>query len=294
MEKLLVGFIGQGWIGKNYADDFENRGYELVRYSLEEPYLNNKEKIKDCKIVFIAVPTPTKPQIGFDDSLLKDALRCVGKGSTAVIKSTILPGTSERLQNEFPDIYIMHSPEFLREKTAIYNAAHPERNIIGIPHDNEEYRRRAEEVLEILPKAPFQKICHAKDAEIIKYAGNVYLYIKVVYANILHDLVEKQGGDWETVREAMVADPRIGDSHLYPVHASSVGTKSGRGAGGHCFIKDFAAFTDQYEKLIDDKLGVNMLNAIRDKNLDLLLSTDKDIDIVKDVYGEDVESVLKK
>ena len=45
--KLCVGFIGQGYIGKNYADDFERRGYEVVRYSLEEPHLNNKEKIKE-------------------------------------------------------------------------------------------------------------------------------------------------------------------------------------------------------------------------------------------------------
>jgi len=59
----IIGFIGQGWIGKNYADDFEKRGYETVRYSLEKPYVDNKEKIKDCDLVFIAVPTPTTPTL---------------------------------------------------------------------------------------------------------------------------------------------------------------------------------------------------------------------------------------
>lgn len=293
MEKPLIGFIGQGWIGKNYSDDFENRGYTLVRYSLEEPYLNNREKIKDCKIVFIAVPTPTKPETGFDDTMLKEALGNVKQGATVVIKSTILPGTTERLQAEFKDIYLMHSPEFLREKTATHDAANPERNIVGIPFDNEEYRKRAEEVLNVLPKAPYQKICSVKDAEIIKYAGNVYLYIKVVYANILHDLVEKQGGDWETVREALVADPRIGDSHLYPIHASSVGTSSGRGAGGNCFIKDFAAFSEEYKKLIGDKYGVEMLDAIKNKNLDLLIGSGKDMELLKGVYGENIEEDFK-
>jgi len=57
-----IGFIGQGWIGKNYADDFEKRGYEIVRYALESPYIDNKEKIKECDIVFIAVPTPQHSQ----------------------------------------------------------------------------------------------------------------------------------------------------------------------------------------------------------------------------------------
>lgn len=58
MEDILIGFVGQGWIGKNYADDFEERGFSVIRYSLEEPYVANKERIKDCDMVFIAVPTP--------------------------------------------------------------------------------------------------------------------------------------------------------------------------------------------------------------------------------------------
>ncbi len=57
-----IGFIGQGWIGKNYADDFEKRGFEVVRYAQEEPYIKNKEAIADCDIVFIAVPTPSTPE----------------------------------------------------------------------------------------------------------------------------------------------------------------------------------------------------------------------------------------
>ena len=99
----IIGFIGQGWIGKNYADDFEKRGYETVRYSLEKPYVDNKEKIKDCDLVFIAVPTPTTPT-GFDDSILRQTVKLVGKGKIAVIKSTVLPGTTESIQRENPDI----------------------------------------------------------------------------------------------------------------------------------------------------------------------------------------------
>ena len=66
---MNIGFVGQGWIGKHYADNFEARGYMVVRYALEEPYVKNKEKIKECGIVFIAVPTPTSPK-GFDASIV--------------------------------------------------------------------------------------------------------------------------------------------------------------------------------------------------------------------------------
>ncbi|MCK5022137.1 MAG: hypothetical protein KAR54_02725, partial [Candidatus Pacebacteria bacterium] len=124
-----IGFIGQGWIGKSYADDFEKRGYEIIRYSLEEPFINNKEKIKECDIVFMAVPTPSTPQ-GFDDSILRQGVKLIGKNKIVVIKSTILPGTTESIQNENPEIFVMHFPEFLTEATAVRDATNPIRSII--------------------------------------------------------------------------------------------------------------------------------------------------------------------
>src|SRR3990167_1914849 len=78
-KKPLIGFVGQGWIGRAYADNFEERGYSVVRYSLEKEYVGNKNKIKDCDIVFIAVWTPTTPN-GFDDSVIRSVLKLVGKG----------------------------------------------------------------------------------------------------------------------------------------------------------------------------------------------------------------------
>src|SRR6185369_12899077 len=97
------------------------------------------------------------------------------KGKIAVIKSTLLPGTTEMLQKEFPDILILNSPEFLREANAAHDAANPSRNLIGIPEDSTRYREAADAVLAVLPSAPFSKIMAAKEAELVKYAGNVFL-----------------------------------------------------------------------------------------------------------------------
>jgi len=66
----LIGFIGQGYIGKNYADDFERRGFRVVRYALENGYEKNRELIKRCDIVFVAVPTPTTPK-GFSAKIIR-------------------------------------------------------------------------------------------------------------------------------------------------------------------------------------------------------------------------------
>lgn len=86
-----IGFIGQGWIGKNYSDDLEERGFDVTRYSLDPPFNTNRDAIKNCDIVFVAVPTPTTID-GFDDSIVESCLHLVGTGKIVVIKSTLLPG----------------------------------------------------------------------------------------------------------------------------------------------------------------------------------------------------------
>lgn len=276
-----IGFIGQGFIGKHMADDFENRGYRVVRYGLQPQYIQNKHKLQKCTIVFIAVPTPTTPD-GFDCNSVKSALAELPENCTAVIKSTILPGTTVALQKEFPQLFILHSPEFLREKSAAEDTAQPERNIVGIPTDSAKFRLRAEAVLRVLPPATYQLITSAESAECIKYIGNTFLYTKIVFMNLAHDIVKSAGAEWESVREAVANDSRIGPSHTNPIH------DSGRGAGGHCFIKDFEAFTSFFKQTVGDTSSVAVLEALRHKNNDLLLSTQKDLDILSGVYGKTV------
>jgi len=277
-----IGFIGQGWIGKHYADEFESRMYDVVRYSLEEPYIHNKHLIPTCDVVFIAVPTPTT-KVGFDESIVREALTLVGKGKIAVIKSTLLPGITEKLQDEFPNIYVLHSPEFLVEATAAEDAAKPKRNIVGIPKDTPEFRQKAVSILRILPEAPYQKVMRSRDAEMVKYAGNCFLYTKVMFMNILYDMAEHTGCDWKSLREALINDPRIGESHTQPVHSS------GRGAGGHCLIKDFEAFRRMYKDIVPETYGDEVMLAMTRLNLHLLTETNKDIDLLKGVYGEELK-----
>lgn len=282
---MKIGFIGQGFIGKNYANDMEERGHAVVRYALEPEYASNKAAISTCDIVFIAVPTPTTPA-GFDDSIVREAISLTAQGTTVVIKSTLVPGTTESLQAAYPEHFVMHSPEFLTETNAAHDARNPIRNIVGIPHDTPEYRTRAEAVIALLSPAPFTRITTAREAEMIKYAANCFLYSKVVMANLFYDLARVHNCAWETIRDALIADPRIGPSHLDPVHKSGPhATTVGRGAGGHCFMKDFESFRRAYAEL-GDPLGSAVLDAMVIKNNQLLRSSGKDLDILKGVYGE--------
>jgi len=281
-KRLLIGFVGQGFVGKNYADDMERRGYTTIRYALEEPYRGNKEKLKKADIVFVCVPTPTKPK-GFDSSIVEAGVGLVGKGKIAVIKSTLLPGTTERVQKKYPDRIVLCSPEFLSVATAAWDAANPFSNIVGMPVGDAKHRAAAKKVHSVLPKVGYSSTLKSVEAEIIKYSHNASGYVQVILFNIMYDLAQKLGADWNVIQRAIEEDPMVSNRYAKPLH------KSGRGAGGFCFIKDFAALRALYEKnLPHDAHGSAALRAIERKNIDLLLQTKKDLDLLQGVYGHSV------
>jgi len=284
-KKPLIGFIGQGWIGKAYADNLEERGFEVVRYSLEKPWVKNKDRIKGCDIVFVAVWTPTTPK-GFDISVVKSVLPLIGKGKIAVIKSTILPGTTVELQKKFPDITVLFSPEFLSIASHVHDAAHPFANLVGMPESDAKHYLAAERVMKILPKAPYSCVCKSVEAEIFKYSHNASGYTQVILFNLMYDLAQKFGASWEVIHRALEADPLISNRYSNPVH------KSGRGAGGGCFIKDVAALRAHFKKhLPGDKLAPKIFEAMEAKNEQLLIDSQKDLDLLSGVYGK---RILKK
>ena len=275
---MKIGFIGQGFIGSAYAEDFESRGFEVVRFALEAPYNKNEKEIVECDVVFIAVPTPTTPD-GFSADIVKDVLKYVGKEKVAVIKSTILPGTTDKLQEEFPHIYLMHSPEFLVAATAKRDAMKPNRNVVGYTKRS---KCKAKSILDILPEAPFNKTIPVKEAELVKYMGNIFLAQKVLLANLMHDAAKKVGADYDIVKDVVGADPRIQIGHLDISH------DGGRGAGGYCFIKDLSAFSDYYKEIFPEDLkGISIFESLEEKNIQLLKDSKKDIDLLEGVYGKD-------
>lgn len=287
MSKLKIGFIGQGFVGKNYADDFEARGYSITRYAKEKPYDGNKGAIKDCDIVFIAVPTPTTPS-GYDASIIRAVLPLTGVGKIIVLKSTILPGLTAKIQDEFPDRIILHSPEFLSEATARNDASYPFVNIVGIGKETPQHREAAKIVHSILPEAPESFTVKSIEAELIKYCHNCGGYTQIIFFNLMYNLSEKMGADWSAVEKALKADPLIPNRYASPIH------KSGRGAGGHCFIKDFAALREVYDKIVSDPKGLRVFESMEKKNIELLYSSGKDINLVEGVYNIQESSNAEK
>ncbi len=240
--KRFVGIIGVGMVGGALARYFlevkkYRRGTDVLLYDADAKK-GYSDDVNGADIIFVAVPTPRDKKTGVcDTSIVEVALGTLRDGKIAVIKSTVSPGTTDALQKKFPRLMVLFSPEFLTEKNAWSDTIHPDRQIVGFTAGHE---KEAAEVLKLLPEAPFQspsKDAHitALEAELIKYAGNVYLSRKVVFANALAKIAEKVGANYNHVRAGMSADARIGKSHL------DVDYNAYRGFGGYCFPKDTSA-----------------------------------------------------
>lgn len=194
--------------------------------------LGSLEEVNQADIIFICVPTPFVEEKGFDLSFVEKACQNIKGEKVVVIKSTVLPGTTEKLQKEYPQHKFLFNPEFLTEATADKDMSYPDRQIVG--YTKESYNL-AGNILQILPLAPFEKIMPATEAEMVKYFGNTWFTTKVVFANQIYDLCQRLKIDYDKVMEAAGADKRIGRSHLEIFH------KNYRGYGGKCLSKDIKA-----------------------------------------------------
>jgi len=107
--------------------------------------------------------------------------------------------------------------------------------------------------LDILPRAPYQKVIPSSEAEMVKYFGNAFLATKVIFANQIHDLCEKLGIDYNIVKTVASYDPRIGSSHLEIFHNGY------RGYGGACFPKDMKSLLQLARR---KKVNLKLLTSV--------------------------------
>ena len=200
-----------------------------------------KKNIADADIVFIAVGTPARRGDGHADlSYIYKASEEIAKNLTGytvvVTKSTVPVGTGDKIKkiikknNSNAKFDVVSNPEFLREGNAIEDFMRPDRVVVGCE------TKKAKEVISKIYK-PLYLIetpiffTDLKTAELIKYAGNAFLALKISYINQIADLCEKVGADVHDVSRGIGLDKRIGSKFLHP----------GPGYGGSCFPKDTQA-----------------------------------------------------
>lgn len=238
-----IGITGVGMVGGALLHHFHSQKVKPLIYDPPKG-LGSVGEINRAQIIFICVPTPFDKQRGFEMRYVEDSIRLLSGEKIIVIKSTVVPGTTARLQQDYAQHRFLFNPEFLVEERALKNMMKPDRQIVGYTNQS---KAIAPQILSLLPRAPFEKIIPAAEAEMIKYFGNVFLAIKVTFGNQMYDLCQKLGIDYEIVRECASADPRIGPSHLDVHHGGY------RGYGGKCLPKDIRALIQ-----LADMLGIDL------------------------------------
>ena len=223
-----------------------------------------RQHVSDAKVVFVAVGTPSRRGDGHADlSFVYEATREITPHaddySVIAVKSTVPVGTGdeiERIVREMrpnSNIAVVSNPEFLREGAAITDFKHPDRIVVGSSNDP-----RAEDVMSAvyrplyLNQAPLL-FTTRRTAELIKYAANAFLAMKITYINEMADLCEKVGADVGEVARGMGLDNRIGLKFLH----------AGPGYGGSCFPKDTMALAkiaqdhDSPVRLVETTIAIN-------------------------------------
>jgi UDPglucose 6-dehydrogenase len=219
---------------------------------------NYAEAVGGADIIMVMVGTPSAADGQADLKYVKAASTAAAPylkpGAIVVIKSTVPPGTNEMIRTLIAETThvtfdVASVPEFLREGTAVKDTLNPDRVIIGSTNT---------QTVEVLSKLhePLSKniiVMKPESAQMAKYAGNVYLAMRITFANQMADLCEQNGADVTEVIKGIGADSRIGDHYWYP----------GLGYGGSCFPKDVKEIA-AYAKHIGENESIFI--AVDDRN----------------------------
>ncbi|MCA1493746.1 UDP-glucose 6-dehydrogenase [Sinorhizobium alkalisoli] len=221
--------------------------------------------VANSDVVFIAVGTPSRRGDGHADlSYVYAAAREIAanlSGFTVIVtKSTVPVGTGDEVEriiretNPEADFAVVSNPEFLREGAAIEDFKRPDRIVIGLDGNAERAREVMTEVYRplYLNQAPLV-FTTRRTSELIKYAGNAFLAMKITFINEMADLCEKVGANVQDVARGIGLDGRIGSKFLH----------AGPGYGGSCFPKDTLALVktaqdhDSPVRLVETTVAVN-------------------------------------
>ena len=258
MKNYKLGVIGHGYVGESqsfaFSPSFDVRVYD--KDSLKSTHSLNE--VLDSDFIFVCVPTPMKKDGSQDLSFVENFFKTAKEGPIYIIKSTVIPGTTNLLNEKFKNLKIIFSPEFLTERTAKLDILTQTRIILG---GDKNFTSKVRNIYDIRFKNKTVIETDSLTAEYIKYMNNTFFASKVSIMNEFYRLAKHLGVDWETALYGFVSDQRIGDSHL-----NVPGPDGKLGFGGTCFPKDINAFISFAKK---NNVNMNVLEAAWKTNLEV-------------------------
>jgi len=242
-----VGVIGNGFVGQAIGFGFVP---VLPVHVHDKDPLRSMDSLEDTvnksDIIFVSVPTPMNRDGSISLSIVRSVLKDINEinsrdDNIIIIKSTVIPGTTDSFSKEFPSLNLVFNPEFLTERHAKYDFLNQSRIVLG---GASEHTRRVAELYRLRFKHCNIMEMDSNTAEFVKYFNNVFFSVKVAFANEMKLISDKAGVNWDEALAGFAADGRVGDSHL-----NVPGPDGKWGFGGSCFPKDINAFINFSESL---------------------------------------------
>jgi UDPglucose 6-dehydrogenase len=267
-----VGIIGKGFVGGAMYENFKDVFNTLVWDTDEtkRTVATFREFVDKSDIIFVCVPTPSRQDGSCDISIVGsviDDIAQVDRRKYVVIKSTVTPGTTERLASDF-QMTIGFNPEFLTEAKAYNDFRTQPLIVIGADDPGiatvmtqlyYEFNSKVDNVAHVIQRT-------TKEAELFKYLANCFLATKVTFANEFKTLCDSIDVDYNKISELAVLDKRLGHTHW-----RVPGPDGKLGFGGSCFPKDTAALLNYCEEngvqlwLLTEAVYIN--DDLRDGNM---------------------------
>jgi len=245
-----VGIVGKGFVGgamyENFKDVFNVLVWDTDESKRTVPTFESLVDKSD--IIFVCVPTPMKDDGSCDTSIVNSVISDISKVDRrkyVVIKSTVTPGTTERLASDF-NMTIGFNPEFLTEANAYNDFRFQPLIVLGCDDSGlttvlsqiySEFNAKVENPAYVVQRT-------TKEAEMFKYLANCFLATKVIFAKEFKVLCDKSNVDYNRISEIAVLDKRLGKTHW-----KVPGPDGKYGFGGSCFPKDTSALLNYAQEM---------------------------------------------
>ena len=258
MSNYSIGVIGHGYVGESqsfaFSPSFDVRDFDKD----SSKSTHSRIEVLESDFIFVCLPTPMRKNGTQDLSFITDFFNHTKNGPVYIIKSTVVPGTTNELIKKYKNLDIIFSPEFLTERTAKLDILTQTRIILG---GNKNLTNQVRKIYDIRFKNKTVIETDSLTAEFIKYMNNTFFASKVSIMNEFYRFAKHLGVDWDKALYGFVSDQRIGDSHL-----NVPGPDGKLGFGGTCFPKDINAFISFAKK---HNINMNVLEAAWKTNLEV-------------------------
>jgi len=274
MLKRKIGVFGNGFVGSAVQFGFSPStgcDYEVRVYDKDpsKSVDSIEETVNESEFIFLSVPTPSNKDGSMNLDIVEQALQDISdvnesKHNVVLLRSTVTPGTTRKLQDKYPNLRIVFNPEFLTERNAKYDFINQARIIVGggdvqlqrydVERVGDLYRSRFGESQPVIET-------NWETAELIKYMSNCFFTTKISFMNEMYQVAEKCGVDWGVALDGFFRDGRVGHSHM-----NVPGPDGKFGFGGSCFPKDIQALITFGESL---GLNMNTLKGAWNTNLEV-------------------------